>query len=109
MKEKIMLHNMPSNYTKKIRAGLRELRGHFRNLMGTRWEQTQKKIPPTSPPPFPPPKTRKVKKLCHPEPSHWLHGISISKKGWSSFSTWTNTPIIYWWALVAPVNNLSCD
>jgi len=30
--------------------GLRELRGYFTNLMGTHWEQTQKKIPPTSPP-----------------------------------------------------------
>jgi len=47
-------------------------------MMGTHWEQIQKN------PPAPlRPKTQKVKKnYAPPEPSHWLHGISISKKGW---------------------------
>jgi hypothetical protein len=51
---------------------------HIGNLMGTCWEQRKNEKNP--PPPQFPLKEKKSRALwVHPEPSHWLHEISISK------------------------------
>jgi hypothetical protein len=47
-------------------------------MLGTQWEQTKNKNSP--PPPNP-----KEKPLNTPEPSHWLHEISISKTVYQYF------------------------